>query len=231
MCHSGFVKSRGVLISSLTSSRSPRSPPGGGRAMWLTWFSISKRSSSCQCGRLPRDRGRTTRWWNRPNGARRRSRSSRSRLTSTLPSRVMTPVTIIRLVGSSIPNQAASTLDMATIRGTGAVILRGIDGNLGRLDRDPHLRTGIEAQLPHCGRRDLGHQRNLSADSHSHPLSVKIHVLRPSPPHVSRSALRPRQVQGDGARVNHGEHLALTGFRRGNLDAVGEPDVVAVSYS
>ncbi len=36
----------------------------------------------------------------------------RRRLTSTLPSSVITPVTIIRLVGSSMPNHAVSMLDM-----------------------------------------------------------------------------------------------------------------------
>src|SRR5262245_13265052 len=62
-----------------------------------------------------RERGRTTRWWNRENGASLLASVVRRRFTSTWPSSAMTPVTIIRFVGSSIPNQAASTLDMGVL--------------------------------------------------------------------------------------------------------------------
>ena len=60
--HSGLVRSSCWDMTRPTSRRSPASPPGAGRAVWRTWYSMLKCGSSAHTGR-PSDSGTVATCW------------------------------------------------------------------------------------------------------------------------------------------------------------------------
>src|SRR5450759_374303 len=96
-----------------------------------------------------------------------------------------------------------------------AAPLGGIDGDLGRLDRNPYRGARVQAKLAHGSGRDLRYERHRALDAHADPFAMQVDVLGHALPHVSRRALGPGEIESHCSRMDDGEDIALACVRSG----------------
>src|SRR5436305_12257463 len=101
---------------------------------------------------------------------------------------------------------------MAARPGDGAVILRRVDGDFRRLHGDPDLGAAREAELANRRRCDLSHERHLARKTHPNALAMKVEILGPRAPDIARRAIGSGPEERDGAWMDDGENLPVTGI-------------------
>ena len=106
--------------------------------------------------------------------------------------------------------------------------LRRVNRDFGRFDYDPYGVATIETQFANRCRCDLGNDRRCALETDTHPVALEIEIDRSSLPDISRRAVGPSPIQGDGARMHHRKHLAVDGASRHQRTSAGEGnDVLA----
>ena len=132
-CHSGRVRSNGSSVSSVARSSSWRSVPGLGRAMWRTWWSMSKSGSSTHIGA------------ERLTGA----GCTRQRSRGHVPDR---PLHAAPAGGRSPAGGRGSTRCRTSTRGSGSFSRRHIRPSASLILRSCAGRSATAAILPHGNR-------------------------------------------------------------------------------
>src|SRR2546430_16589488 len=104
--------------------------------------------------------------------------------------------------------------------------LRGVDVDLRRLDTNPDAVTAVEPELAHRGRCHLGDDRRQAREPHADAIALEVEVDGSTFPDIPRSAVGTCPIEGDGARMHDGKHIAVRSARRRQRSALGEGDHV-----
>ena len=103
----------------------------------------------------------------------------------------------------------SAALHRSDDRGAAALSSHRVKSDLCRLDRRPHLHPGPKPEMIDRRRRHFGDERHLADEAHADTVREAVDIGDRDGPHVPRTSLRKRGIQGHRVRSDDREDRSV----------------------